>query len=422
MQSSQLLHRPRPFVAAAKPARDCSRRASAPVCAAVPDKATPLVEKVQGVLRNCLLGAAAAALVAAGDVAAPEQFAPRAEAGMLSADPVKNAKALLRYALPIDNAPIRRVQKDLESISEALRIPGNKALGSVSRSIRSATATLDREANSITAAFAPEHAADGKAALEKLKTGLVEFKALVDGEDKQEVPIKQQEVLGYVGLVEEAMVKGFPFQVPSAYANLPQLKGRATVEMKINFAETRENGSRGGVMTIVADGYNAPVSAGDFVDLVSKGFYNGMEIQRSDGFVVQTGKPDGDSQGYEVGGAVRRIPFEVMVEGDKVPVYEETLEDNGRFNEQPRLPFNAFGTMALAREEFDANSGSSQFFWLLKESELTPTGSNLLDGRYAVFGYVTDNSDLLKNMQVGDKIEYAKVIDGAENLVAPDAK
>lgn len=30
------------------------------------------------------------------------------------------------------------------------------------------------------------------------------------------------------------------------------------------------------------------------------------------------------------------------------------------------LPFNAFGTMAIAREEFDANSGSSQFFWLLK--------------------------------------------------------
>ena len=52
--------------------------------------------------------------------------------------------------------------------------------------------------------------------------------------------------------------------------------------------------------------------------------------------------------------------------GDKVPVYEETLEDLGRFNEQPALPFNAYGTMALARGEFEANSGSSQVFWLLK--------------------------------------------------------
>ncbi len=32
-------------------------------------------------------------------------------------------------------------------------------------------------------------------------------------------------------------------------------------------------------------------SAGEFVDLVSRGFYDGMEIQRADGFVVQTGKP-----------------------------------------------------------------------------------------------------------------------------------
>lgn len=63
---------------------------------------------------------------------------------------------------------------------------------------------------------------------------------------------------------------------------------------------------------------------------------------------------------------VRRVPFEVMVRGDKIPVYEETLEDNGRFNEQPVLPFNAFGTMAMARGEFDTNSASSQVFFLLK--------------------------------------------------------
>ena len=54
---------------------------------------------------------------------------------------------------------------------------------------------------------------------------------------------------------------------------------------------------------------------------------------------------------------MRRIPFEVMVKGDKQPFYEETLEDAGRFTDQPILPFNAYGTMALARGEFEANSG-----------------------------------------------------------------
>jgi hypothetical protein len=36
----------------------------------------------------------------------------------------------------------------------------------------------------------------------------------------------------------------------------------------------------------------------------------------------------------------------------------------------------------------------------MQESELTPTGANLLDGRYAVFGYVTEGAQLLKEMQV----------------------
>ena len=47
------------------------------------------------------------------------------------------------------------------------------------------------------------------------------------------------------------------------------------------------------IMRLVADGYNAPVTAGDFVDLVDRGFYDGMTIQRADGFIVQTGDPDG---------------------------------------------------------------------------------------------------------------------------------
>ena len=36
---------------------------------------------------------------------------------------------------------------------------------------------------------------------------------------------------------------------------------------------------------------------------------------------------------------------------------------------------------------------------VLQESELTPTGANLLDGRYAVFGYLIDGAALLQNAQ-----------------------
>jgi hypothetical protein len=64
----------------------------------------------------------------------------------------------------------------------------------------------------------------GLAALEKLDAGLVEFQALIDAKDKQAVPVKQREVLEYVGQVEAAMVKGFPFEVPKEYADRPLLK------------------------------------------------------------------------------------------------------------------------------------------------------------------------------------------------------
>ena len=71
----------------------------------------------------------------------------------------------------------------------------------------------------------------------------------------------------------------------------------------------------------------------------------------------------------------------------------------------------------MARPGDDANGGSSQFFFLLFEPELTPAGSNLLDGRYAVFGYVVEGQDVLGSIKPGDVIQSAQVIKGAENLV-----
>ncbi|CAN6921527.1 unnamed protein product [Brassica oleracea] len=63
--------------------------------------------------------------------------------------------------------------------------------------------------------------------------------------------------------------------------------------------------------------------------------------------------------------------------------------------------------MAMAREGFENDSESSQVFWLLKERELTPSNSNILDGRYDVFGgYVTQNEDFLADLKVDDVTEF----------------
>lgn len=218
------------------------------------------------------------------------------------------------------------------------------------------------------------------------------------------------------------MIGSFPYEVPEEYRNMPLLKGRATVDMKVKVKDNPNLEEC--VFRIVLDGYNAPVTTGNFVDLVQRHFYDGMEIQRADGFVVQTGDPEGPAEGFIDPSTekMRTIPLEIMVVGEKVPFYGQTLEELGLYKAQTKLPFNAFGTMAMARDEFDNNSASSQVFWLLKESELTPSNANILDGRYAVFGYVTENQDYLADLKVGDVIESMQVVSGLDNLVNPSYK
>jgi peptidylprolyl isomerase len=43
---------------------------------------------------------------------------------------------------------------------------------------------------------------------------------------------------------------------------------------------------------------------------------------------------------------------------------------------------------------------------------------NLVDGRYAAFGYVVDGFDVLEQLGVDDRIESVKVISGAQFLQA----
>ena len=65
-------------------------------------------------------------------------------------------------------------------------------------------------------------------------------------------------------------VAGFPFDIPAPYDKLPALKGRAEVEMTVKLKEGRASNPnlKRGTLTIVLDGFNAPVSAGNFMDLV----------------------------------------------------------------------------------------------------------------------------------------------------------
>ena len=111
----------------------------------------------------------------------------------------------------------------------------------------------------------------------------------------------------------------------------------------------------------------------------------------------------------------------LLIQGDKDLLYGVSSEDDGRGSAATTLQFQSYGALGMAREEFAADSASTQFFWLLFESDLTPAGRNLLDGRYALFGYTLDGADLLKDVKEGDIISSAKVTKGIENLVRGSA-
>ena len=95
--------------------------------------------------------------------------------------------------------------------------------------------------------------------------------------------------------------------------------------------------------------------------------------------------------------------------------YGISSDDDNRATETKALPFQAYGALGMARD-VDPDSGSSQFFFLKWLQALVAPGRNTLDGYYGCMGYVVENEEILKQLQVGDKILYAKVVDGLENF------
>ena len=127
----------------------------------------------------------------------------------------------------------------------------------------------------------------------------------------------------------------------------------------------------------------APITAGNFIDLVNRGFYNGLTFHRYEpGFVIQGGCPHGTGTGGftdPATGQERRIPLEV----------------------NNSLHHDAAGMVAMARSQ-NPNSASCQFY-------ITLAPASFLNKNYAVFGKVTSGLENALNLRKGDKIESATI-------------
>lgn len=117
----------------------------------------------------------------------------------------------------------------------------------------------------------------------------------------------------------------------------------------------------------------APNTVNNFIDLINKGFYDGLIFHRViPGFMIQGGDPEGNGMGgpgYSIKGEFSRNGFKNELKHTK-------------------------GVLSMART-MDPNSAGSQFFIMVADAPH-------LDGQYASFGKV------IEGMEVADEIVNTK--------------
>ena len=118
----------------------------------------------------------------------------------------------------------------------------------------------------------------------------------------------------------------------------------------------------------------APAHVMRITELVSSGFYDGLTFHRViDGFMAQTGCPNGDGTGRS---------------GVSVPA------------EFSNIPFKR-GTVGMARA-MDINYADCQFFICLADCDF-------LNGKYTVWGQVISGMEYIDKIKRGDEFDNGRV-------------
>lgn len=122
-----------------------------------------------------------------------------------------------------------------------------------------------------------------------------------------------------------------------------------------------------GTIRVELDADAAPITVANFLKLANEGFYDGLTFHRiMEGFMIQGGDPEGNG----TGGSSETIKGEFSENGVENPLSHTR------------------GAISMARNGYDMDSASSQFF-------IVHADSQFLDGQYACFGYVTEGMDVV---------------------------
>ena len=133
-----------------------------------------------------------------------------------------------------------------------------------------------------------------------------------------------------------------------------------------------------GVVKAIIYKRQAPKTSDNFLDLVNRGFYNGLTFHRYEpGFVIQGGDPKGNGSGN----------------------FNDPKLGHDRFIDLEKvsgLTHDQAGMLAMARTS-EPNSASCQFYFTLAPASFLdkPPG-------YAVFGKVIEGLEVVQKLRAGD--------------------
>lgn len=128
---------------------------------------------------------------------------------------------------------------------------------------------------------------------------------------------------------------------------------------------------------------DAPKTVMNFATLAKGGYYNGLTFHRVEpGFVIQGGDPNGNGTGGE-------------------SIFGPTFEDELNASTSSYQAGYLEGVVAMANR--GPNTNGSQFFIMLADNTSLPKN-------YTIFGKVTQGMDVVKKIQVGDKMTSIDIV------------
>lgn len=132
---------------------------------------------------------------------------------------------------------------------------------------------------------------------------------------------------------------------------------------------------------------DAPKTVTNFATLAKVGYYNSLTFHRVEpGFVIQGGDPNGNGSGG-------------------VSIYGPTFEDELNATTSSYQAGYLEGVVAMANRGPSTNG--SQFFIMLADNKQLPHN-------YTIFGKVTQGMDVVKKIQVGDKMSSISVVESTQ--------